>query len=195
MNSPLDCSRRAELRAERLLRVESNLETPVEAQADGAPLFRISDLSAGYDKKVVVEGVDLKVRAGDVVALIGPNGSGKSNISDSIRWVLGESSSKQLRGTGKMEDVIFGGTRRRGAMGFAQVRLTLDNSAYRFPASVSVDASQEALEAKARDMVDYTFRQLMMQVGMDSIADAGFHCNVCIVEDGASLLIYVLYAG
>lgn len=73
--------------------------------------------------------------------------------------------------------------------------LTLDNSAYRFPASVSVDASQEALGAKARDMVDYTFRQLMMQAGMDSIADAGFHCNVCIVEDGASLLIYVLYAG
>jgi len=73
--------------------------------------------------------------------------------------------------------------------------LTLDNSAYRFPASVSVDASQEALEAKTRDMVDYTFRQLMMQAGMDSIADAGFHCNVCIVEDGASLLIYVLYDG
>ena len=73
--------------------------------------------------------------------------------------------------------------------------LTLGNSAYRFPASVAADASQETLEAKARDMVDYTFRQLMMQAGMDSIADAGFHCNVCIVEDGASLLIYVLYAG
>ena len=73
--------------------------------------------------------------------------------------------------------------------------LTMDNSAYRFPASVAADASQEALEAKARDMVDYTFRQLMMQAGMDSIADAGFHCNVCIVEDGTSLLIYVLYNG
>lgn len=73
--------------------------------------------------------------------------------------------------------------------------LTLDNSAYRFPAAVPADASQETLEAKARDMVDYTFRQLMMQAGMDSIADAGFHYNVCIVEDGASLLIYVLYAG
>ena len=73
--------------------------------------------------------------------------------------------------------------------------LTLDNSAYRFPASVAADASQETLEAKVRDMVDYTFRQLMMQAGMDSIADAGFHCNVCIVEDGASLLIYVLYDG
>ena len=73
--------------------------------------------------------------------------------------------------------------------------LMLDNSAYRFPASVSVDASQEALEAKARDMVDYTFRQLMMQAGADTLADAGIRCNVCIVEDGASLLIYVLYAG
>ena len=72
------------LRAERPLRAESNLETPVETQADGAPLFRISDLSAGYDKKVVVEGVDLEVRAGDVVALIGPNGSGKSTILKTI---------------------------------------------------------------------------------------------------------------
>ena len=71
--------------------------------------------------------------------------------------------------------------------------LTLGNSAYRFPAAVPVDASQETLEAKARDMVDFTFRQLMMQAGRDSVADAGFHCNVCIVEDGGSLLIYVLY--
>ncbi len=73
--------------------------------------------------------------------------------------------------------------------------LTLGNSAYRFPASVAADASQETLEAKARDMVDYTFRQLMMQAGVDTLADAGLRCNVCIVEDGASLLIYVLYDG
>ena len=73
--------------------------------------------------------------------------------------------------------------------------LTLGNSAYRFPASVAADASQETLEAKARDMVDYTFRQLMMQAGVDTLADAGIRCSVCIVEDGASLLIYVLYAG
>ena len=71
--------------------------------------------------------------------------------------------------------------------------LTLGNSAYRFPAAVPVNASQETLEAKARDMVDFTFRQIMMQAGVDTIADAGFHCNVCIVEDGGSLLIYVLY--
>lgn len=73
--------------------------------------------------------------------------------------------------------------------------LTLNNSAYRFPAAVPVDASQETLEAKARDMVDFTFRQLMMQAGVDSLADARFHCNVCIIEDGGSLLIYVLYDG
>lgn len=77
----------------------------------------------------------------------------------------------------------------------ADSNLTLGNSAYRFPASVSADASQETLEAKARDMVDYTFRQLMMQAGVDTLDDAGIRCNVCIVEDGASLLIYVLYAG
>lgn len=73
--------------------------------------------------------------------------------------------------------------------------LTMSDSAYRFPASVAADASQETLEAKARDMADYTFRQLMMQAGVDTLTDAGIRCNVCIVEDGASLLIYVLYAG
>lgn len=77
----------------------------------------------------------------------------------------------------------------------ADTSLTLDNSTYRFPAAVPVDASQETLEAKARDMVDFTFRQLMMQAGVETIADAGFRCNVCIVEDGSSLLIYVLYDG
>ena len=73
--------------------------------------------------------------------------------------------------------------------------LTLDNSAYRFPAAIPTDASQETLEAKAKDMVDFTFRQLMMQAGVDSIADAGFRCNICVVEEGSSLLIYVLYDG
>ena len=62
-----------------------------------------------------------------VTGVVGPNGSGKSNLSDAVRWVLGETSTRELRSAGKMEDVIFGGTRRRGAMGYASVRLTVDN--------------------------------------------------------------------
>ncbi|MBQ6540136.1 MAG: AAA family ATPase, partial [Oscillospiraceae bacterium] len=63
----------------------------------------------------------------NVTAIVGPNGSGKSNISDAIRWVMGEQSTRALRG-GKMEDVIFGGTEKRRQVGYAQVSLILDNS-------------------------------------------------------------------
>jgi chromosome segregation protein len=77
----------------------------------------------------------------DITAIVGPNGSGKSNISDAIRWVMGEQSTKNLRGA-KMEDVIFGGTARRPQMGFAQVTLVLDNTDQIFP---SVEEAEVAV--------------------------------------------------
>lgn len=72
----------------------------------------------------------------DITAIVGPNGSGKSNISDAILWVMGEQRTKALRGS-KMEDVIFGGTEKRGALGFAQVSLIIDNSARIFDSDSS----------------------------------------------------------
>ena len=68
----------------------------------------------------------------DITAIVGPNGSGKSNISDAIRWVMGEQSTRALRG-GKMEDVIFGGTAQRRQTGYAEVSLILDNTSHIFP--------------------------------------------------------------
>ena len=87
----------------------------------------------------------VKITFGEgVTGVVGPNGSGKSNLSDAVRWVLGETSSRQLRAAGKMEDVIFGGTRRRSAMGFASVRLTLDNTGH----TLDVDADEVTIGRK-----------------------------------------------
>lgn len=75
-----------------------------------------------------------------ITAVVGPNGSGKSNISDAVRWVLGEQSTKSLRGA-KMEDVIFSGTSSRRAQGFAEVTLVIDNSDRR----LSLDTDEVAV--------------------------------------------------
>src|SRR5699024_6401747 len=75
--------------------------------------------------KSFADKVNIKFDSG-VTAVVGPNGSGKSNITDAIRWVLGEQSARTIRGV-KMEDVIFNGTSGRKAMNYAQVGLVLDN--------------------------------------------------------------------
>ena len=78
-----------------------------------------------------------------LTAVVGPNGSGKSNIGDAVRWVLGEQSTKTLRGN-KMEDVIFSGTMTRKPVGYASVTLNIDNSERR----LAVDSDEVGITRK-----------------------------------------------
>jgi len=94
----------------------------------------------------------------DITAIVGPNGSGKSNISDAIRWVMGEQSTKNLRGA-KMEDVIFGGTAKRPQLGFAQVTLVLDNTEHIFPTMEESEVAVTRRYYRSGDSEYYINRQ------------------------------------
>ena len=96
----------------------------IEVQTLYLKALEIQGFKSFPDKTVLTFGED-------ITAIVGPNGSGKSNISDAILWVMGEQSSRALRG-GKMEDVIFGGTLKRKQMGYAEVSLILDNTHHIF---------------------------------------------------------------
>lgn len=84
-----------------------------------------------YGFKSFADKIELEFSQG-VTAVVGPNGSGKSNIADAVRWVLGEQSAKNLRGS-KMEDIIFAGTQKRRPLGYAEVSLVIDNSLGELP--------------------------------------------------------------
>lgn len=84
-----------------------------------------------YGFKSFADRVEMRFDQG-VTGIVGPNGCGKSNISDAVRWVLGEQSAKQLRGA-KMEDVIFNGTEKRRRLSYCEVILTFDNSDHSLP--------------------------------------------------------------
>ena len=109
----------------------------------------------------------------DITAIVGPNGSGKSNISDAIRWVMGEQSAKGLRGA-KMEDVIFGGTEKRAQVGFAQVTLVLDNTDRIFPAMEEAEVAVTRRYYRSGESEYYINRQsVRLKDVMELFMDTG----------------------
>ncbi|MCD6323202.1 MAG: chromosome segregation protein SMC [Clostridiales bacterium] len=104
-----------------------------------------------------------------ITSVVGPNGSGKSNIADAVRWVLGEQSAKQLRGS-KMFDVIFSGTQYRKSVGFAEVTLVVDNSNGKLP-------------------VDYTEVAVRRRLYRSGESEYSINNNTCRLKDIRDLFL------
>lgn len=117
-----------------------------------------------------------------ITAVIGPNGSGKSNIADAVRWVLGEQSTRTLRG-GKMEDVIFGGTQARKAQGVASVTLNIDNTDR---AMAGMDCDEVAITRRLYRSGDSEYRINGAQVRLKDINE--LFMDTGLGRDGYSII-------
>ena len=100
--------------------------------------------------KSFVDRTELEIATG-LTGIVGPNGCGKSNLVEALRWVMGESSSKRMRGGGSMEDVIFNGTTTRPARNFAEVSLLLDNTTRTAPAAYNDNEDIEVVRRIEKD--------------------------------------------
>ena len=130
--------------------------------------------------KSFAEPVTIEFHRG-VTCVIGPNGSGKSNISDAIRWVLGEQSPKMLRG-GKMEEVIFSGTENRRSRGMAEVTLVIDNSEGELPIDYNEVAITRRMYRSGESEYSINNNQCRLRDIRELIMDTG------IGVDGYSLI-------
>lgn len=100
--------------------------------------------------KSFVERTELEINTG-LTGIVGPNGCGKSNLVEALRWVMGETSAKRMRGSGGMEDVIFNGTDARPARNFAEVSLLLDNTTRNAPAAYNNEEEIEVVRKIEKD--------------------------------------------
>ena len=132
-----------------------------------------------YLKKIIAQGfksfadntvIDLE---NNITGIVGPNGSGKSNVVDAVRWVLGEQSVKSLRGEGNMTDVIFSGSKSRGAMGVASVTLIFDNADQYLPLTYEEIAIRRRLYKDGTNEFFINDERVRLKDITDTLVDSG----------------------